>query len=101
MNKIEPVFSHIASMSSHCLKRIQKELQELRDHGSKVWTAKPRNGYDLLNWDATIHSLDDPRHLGKEYRLTIEVPGSYPFSPPKVRFVDRVQCENVFWRNLH
>ena len=84
-------------MSAHCLKRIQKELQELPSHGSKVWTAKPGNGYDLLQWEATIHNLDDPRHRGKSYRLSIEVPGNYPFSPPKVRFIDRVQCENVFY----
>ena len=84
-------------MSAHCLKRIQKELQELPSHGSKVWTAKPGNGYDLLNWEATIQNLDDPRHRGKSYRLSIEVPGNYPFSPPKVRFIDRVQCENVFY----
>ena len=84
-------------MSSHCIKRIQREVREMPHYASKVWTANPKGGYDLLNWDATIQNLDDPRHRGKTYRLSIEIPGNYPFIAPNVRFIDRVQCENVFY----
>jgi ubiquitin-protein ligase len=51
----------------------------------------------MLKWEATIHNLDDPRHRGKEYRLLIEIPSNYPFIAPKVRFIDHVKCENVFY----
>jgi len=84
-------------MSSHCLKRIQKEVKEMPQYASNRWTALPRGGYDLLNWDATIQNLDDPRHHGKTYRLSIEIPGNYPFVAPNVRFIDRVKCENVYY----
>ena len=84
-------------MSYHCIKRIQKEVNEMPRHVSKLWVATPRGGYDLLNWDATIQNLDDSRHRGKIYRLTIEIPGNYPFIAPRVRFIDKVQCENVFY----
>ena len=84
-------------MSSHCMRRIQKEVRELPLYQTTVWKASPRGGYDLMNWDATIQNLDDPRHRGKTYRLSIEVPGNYPFVAPRVRFIDRVQCENVFY----
>lgn len=84
-------------MSSHCIQRIQKELRDLPKYASNVWTATPKGGYDLLNWDATIQNLDDPRHKGKKYRLSIEVPGNYPFVAPRMRFIDHVQCENVFY----
>ena len=87
----------ITSMSSHCIKRIERELRDLPKYQSKQWVAKPLGGYDLLNWEATIHNLDDPRHIGKKYRLSIEIPGNYPFVAPKVRFIDRVKCENVFY----
>jgi ubiquitin-conjugating enzyme E2 D/E len=79
------------------MRRIQKEVRELPFYQTNVWTASPRGGYDLLNWDATIKNLDDPRHRGKTYRLSIEVPGNYPFVAPSVRFIDRVHCENVFY----
>jgi ubiquitin-protein ligase len=84
-------------MSSHCLKRIGREVLDMPRYQSNQWVAKPAGGYDLLNWEATIQNLDDPRHRGKAYRLTIEIPGNYPFVAPKVRFIDRVQCENVFY----
>lgn len=84
-------------MSSHCIKRIQREIADLAKYQTKQWIANPAGGYDLLNWEATIHNIDDPRHRGKSYRLSIEIPGNYPFIAPKVRFVDRVQCENVFY----
>jgi ubiquitin-conjugating enzyme E2 D/E len=84
-------------MSSHCIKRIEREIRDLPKYQSKQWTANPVGGYDLLKWDATIQNLDDPRHRGKSYRLSIEVPGNYPFIAPKVRFIDKVQCENVFY----
>jgi ubiquitin-protein ligase len=51
----------------------------------------------MLKWEATIHNLDDPRHRGKTYRLLIEIPSNYPFIAPKVRFIDHVKCENVFY----
>ena len=84
-------------MSSHCIKRIQREVADMPKYQSKQWVAKPAGGYDLLKWEATIQNLDDPRHRGKSYRLSIEVPGNYPFAAPKVRFIDKVQCENVFY----
>ena len=89
-NKIDYIKAHIISMSSHCIKRIQREVREMPHYRSKVWTANPKGGYDLLNWDATIQNLDDPRHMGKSYRLSIEIPGNYPFIAPNVRFIDSV-----------
>jgi len=84
-------------MSSHCIKRIEREIRDLPKYQSKQWIANPVGGYDLLKWDATIQNLDDPRHRGKSYRLSIEIPGNYPFIAPKVRFIDRVKCENVYY----
>jgi len=84
-------------MSSACIQRIQREIRDLPRYQSKQWTATPRDGYDLMNWVATIQNLDVSRHRGKRYRLSIEVPGNYPFVAPKVRFIDKVQCENVFY----
>jgi ubiquitin-protein ligase len=84
-------------MSSYCIKRIQREIADLPKYQSKQWIANPVGGYDLLKWDATIQNIDDPRHRGKKYRLSIEIPGNYPFIAPKVRFIDKVQCENVFY----
>lgn len=83
-------------MPIHCLERIKREMKELPDYTSGTWTATP-DGYNLLRWNATIHNLDDPRHTDKSYRLSIEIPENYPFTAPKVRFLDHVKCENVYY----
>lgn len=84
-------------MSSSCMQRIQREIRDLPKYASNMWSASPRGGYDLMNWEATIQNLDDPRHRGKKYRVLIEVPGNYPFVAPRVRFLDHVKCENVYY----
>ena len=84
------------SMTSLCLKRVQRELNEMSKYPSNIWTARPGGGYDLMNWEASIHNLDDPRHKGKKYRLLIEISKDYPIVPPNVRFIDRVRSENVY-----
>ncbi len=91
------MLAYTVSMSSHCIKRIERELRSMPQYQSDQWVATPAGGYDLLKWDATIQNIDDPRHRGKKYRLSIEIPGNYPFVAPRVRFIDRVQCENVFY----
>lgn len=85
-------------MSSSCIKRIQRDMRMMSDNEEpfKKWTARPGGGYDLLKWEATIQNLDDPRHRGKKYRLLLEIPMNYPFVPPLVRFIDKVECENVY-----
>jgi len=81
-------------MSTFCLKRIQREITSLPT--SNLWTASPGGGYDLMKWDATIQNLDDPRHKEKKYRLIIEFTKDYPFVAPKIRFLDKIKCENVY-----
>ena len=84
-------------MTLPCLKRIERELKDMsRNPSSDIWSARPGGGYDLMNWEATIHNLDNPRHKGKKYRLLIEIPKDYPIVPPNVRFIDRVRSENVY-----
>lgn len=62
---------------------------------SKYWTLKPVDD-SLRLWTGEIHKLDDKRHRCRKYRLTIDVPESYPFKPPVVKFIDRIRCENVY-----
>jgi len=47
-------------------------------------------------WEGNIHALDDPRHAGKSYSLEIRFAENHPFHPPKIHFLQRVECENVF-----
>ena len=82
-------------MSTYALMRMKRECNTVKNSPSKYWTATP-DDINILRWNATIHNLDDMRHRLRKYRLLIEYPTNFPFKPPKVHFIDRVRCENVY-----
>lgn len=84
-------------MSSDCIRRINRELDYISKNRSNYWSIRPGGGYDILKLEGTIQNLDDPKHDGKIYRLLIEVPRDYPFHPVKVKFLDKVKCENIYY----
>ena len=86
-------------MSSSCIQRIERELKHMsRNPPSDIWTARPGGGYDLMNWEATIHNLDDPRHRGKKYRLLIEISKDYPIESG---LITQKTCCGILSHNLY
>ncbi len=84
-------------MAFHCTPsiRLQREYRDLLKVSSNYWTVRPKPD-NIMIWEGNIHGLEDPRHLGKNYNLEIRYPDNYPFKPPYVRFIDKVECENVY-----
>jgi len=82
-------------MSASAVQRLTKEYRDLMRISSDYWTVRPRDG-NLRVWSGNIHGLDDPRHLGKNYSLEITFSENHPFRPPSIRFLDKVNCENVY-----
>jgi ubiquitin-protein ligase len=76
------------------MRRLTKELMDMPRNESKYWTLKPVDD-SLRSWAGEIHNLDHKRHRCRKYRLTIDIPERYPFKPPRVKFIDRIRCENV------
>jgi ubiquitin-conjugating enzyme E2 D len=81
--------------SSSTILRIQREYDELMKISSNHWSLRPKTN-TLMIWEGNIHALDDPRHAGKSYSLEIRFAENHPFHPPKIHFLQRVECENVF-----
>jgi len=77
------------------MRRLSKELRDMPRNQSKYWTLTPVDD-SLRSWTGEIHKLDDKRHRCRKYRLTIDIPERYPFKPPRVKFIDRIRCENVY-----
>ena len=62
---------------------------------------------DLTELAGTIAGPPDTPYEGGTYRLEIKIPDTYPFNPPRVRFITKVRnsnCSLVEWgqeiRNL-
>ena len=53
------------------------------------------DGDKLFEWIATVHGPTDSVYQGLQYKLRLEFPAGYPYSPPTVRFVTPCFHPNV------
>jgi len=50
---------------------------------------------DLTELAGTVAGPPDTPYVGGKYKLEIKIPDTYPFSPPKVRFITKIWHPNV------
>uniref|UniRef100_A0A224XLI4 Putative ubiquitin-conjugating enzyme n=2 Tax=Panstrongylus TaxID=65342 RepID=A0A224XLI4_9HEMI len=73
------------SQDNHAVtKRLQKELMVLMMSGEKGVSAFPE-GENLFTWVATIAGPQGTVYDGYKFKLSINFPHSYPYSPPLVK----------------
>ncbi|CAG2178190.1 unnamed protein product [Oppiella nova] len=78
------------------LKRIHKDLQELRRNPVPGCAATPvPPGTDMFHWEATIEGPPDTPYSGGLFRLSIEFPQDFPFSAPRIWMKTRIYHPNI------
>ena len=82
-------------MSTSTIKRLQTELRELEEGAVANCTCGPLSSDDFYRWHATIEGPSGTSFDGGLFELDINIPSSYPFRPPKVKFVTKIFHPNI------
>jgi ubiquitin-conjugating enzyme E2 D/E len=77
------------------LRRIQRELLDIRQDPPANCSAGPENESDLYRWEGVIFGPADSPFSGGVYKLKIVFPVDYPFKPPTVNFMTKIYHPNI------
>jgi ubiquitin-conjugating enzyme E2 D/E len=76
------------------IKRLNKELAELRNNAIPNISAGPKDG-NMFEWEAVILGASDTPYEGGIFKLNISIPTNYPFKPPIVIFTTKIYHPNI------
>ena len=77
------------------IKRITQEYNDLRDNPPVGYFAEPEDSDNMYKWKGYVIGPEDTPFAGGKFKLSIEFPTDYPFSPPGVKFKTKVYHPNV------
>ncbi|MBA0744379.1 hypothetical protein Gogos_007006 [Gossypium gossypioides] len=76
------------------LQRISKELKQIQENPPEFFSLAPEN-QGMFTWQATMMGPRDSPYEGGTFELIIDIPGDYPFKPPKVAFRTKIYHPNI------
>ena len=77
------------------LRRIRKEIEDMKKTPPDNCSAGPTDENDLFNWRATIMGPEGSPYHGGIFNLSINIPPDYPFKAPKIVFTTKIYHCNV------
>ena len=82
-------------MSTSTIKRIQKELDNIRKNPPSHCSAEPEDDDDIMHWVATIMGPEGSPYEGGIFNMSIDFTEKYPFKPPKIKFITKIYHPNI------
>lgn len=77
------------------LKRLNYEKEVIINDPPCNCSAGPINENDLYNWEGTIIGPTNSPYSGGIFKLSIVFPDTYPFKPPKIKFITKILHPNI------
>jgi ubiquitin-conjugating enzyme E2 L3 len=75
-------------------RRLQKELQDLREASLKYFRDIQCDEHNILCWTGLIIPEQVPYSKGA-FKIEINYPAEYPFKPPKITFKTKIYHPNI------
>lgn len=82
-------------VKEHIFRRIQRELQNLRDDLHSNVTARPVTNGDLYRWQLMLLGPDSSPYEDGIFFLDVIFPSGYPHMPPVFKFLTRILLASV------
>lgn len=79
------------------LRRIQNEIKSLEMKSSENDEMFKINMVEdnMYHWNVTVYGPPDSLYEGYEFQLNIVLPDTYPYAPPRVKFITPIQHVNI------
>lgn len=83
-------------MTSNRMRRLAKELADIRTDTVSQITAEPVGGDDdITHIRGTFPGPPGTPYEGGTFKIDVKIPNEYPFRPPTMKFITRVWHPNV------
>ena len=80
---------------SKIFKRLEYEKNIIENDAPCNCSAGPINIDNLFEWVGTILGPTNSPYSGGIFRLSIKFPDTYPFKPPKIKFITKILHPNI------
>jgi len=81
---------------SFAIKRLQRELGQIRDGGVEGCFVEVVGEVNDLKWRIFMQGPDDSPYQGGRWELQMNFPPNYPMKAPEVKFVTKIYHPNVY-----
>lgn len=80
---------------SNRARRIQKELEDIAKDKACAISVAPVDPADMTHLRGTFTGPEDTPYHGGTYHIDINIPATYPFHPPHMKFLTRIWHPNI------
>jgi ubiquitin-conjugating enzyme E2 D/E len=77
------------------VKRINRELIDLRSDPPANCSAGPISDSDIFVWEGIIFGPTESPFAGGVFKVNIQFPADYPFRPPRIVFTTKIYHPNI------
>jgi len=87
--------NHQVSLEMAAVKRINRELIDLRSDPPANCSAGPISDSDIFVWEGIIFGPTESPFAGGVFKVNIQFPADYPFRPPRIVFTTKIYHPNI------